>query len=180
MLAFHIIMIVKPKTINEKAFVQPGLFDDPVVLQSSTKLAETDTFIIETKKLIKELVAQNKSTQRSMSRYDIEKSIVEAYKSLSKAYGNKPDKQQQLHYKKVYDTLNWILFNPRNKKLHSGKKIRDHILKVVKGLNNKNANTARDLAQLWRNLLTASIHAAEGVAQKEFPIPAELPLQTSL
>ncbi len=145
---------------NEVRLIQPGLFDIP-----------EDANIVKIKDLIKDLTTENWLRKTSMSRFDIERSIVEAYKSLSKAYENKSD--EQLHYKKVSDTLTWILFNSKNKKLHPAKKIRDHILKTVQGIDNKDANTARYLAQLWRNLLTASIHAAKGVAQEEFPIQVE-------
>lgn len=163
-------------TVAERRFVQPELFDDPAVLQSSLKLTEIDTFITETKNLIKHLVAENRSPQRSMNRYDIERSVVDAYKSLSNASearykisDDKLDEQQQQHYKKMHAVLKQILFKGTNKKLilNTPRKIHDNILKAVQGLKE---TTARDMARLWRNLLSTSILAAKGVAQKEFPI----------
>lgn len=165
--------------VAETRFVQPELFDDPTILQSSLKLTEIDDSIAETKKLIKLLVIKNGSTERSMSRYDLQKSVVDAYKSLSTAYEaryeistDKLDEQQQQHYKKMHDVLRQILFKGPNKKLvlNTPRKIRDNILKAVQGLKE---TTARDMAILWRNLLSASILAAKGIAQKEFPIPTE-------
>jgi hypothetical protein len=71
---------------------------------------ETDGPIIELKELIKKLISENRSSERSRSRFNIETEVVNAYKSLSNAYG-KTNEQHKLHYKKVHDLLKWILFN---------------------------------------------------------------------
>ena len=165
--------------VAETRFVQPELFDDPAILQSSLKLTEIDASITETKELIQRLIAENRSPQRSMNRSEIQRSVVDAYKSLSTAYearyeisNDKLDEQRQHHYKKMYTILKQILFKGTNKNpvLNTPRKIRDNILKAVQGLKE---TTARDMAILWRNLLSTSILAAKGIAQKEFPIPAE-------
>lgn len=169
-------MKVLPKIIQERTHVQPGLFDSPADL----KLAEVDASIQETKGLIKELIAENSSEHRSRGRFDIEKSVVDAYKALSSSYklrhkitGDKADEQKQNHYREIHDNLKWILFRSRGWTLHSAREIRSNILEATREVNNETTSTARSMAQGWRNLLVASVLAAKGVSETEFPIPQE-------
>ncbi len=171
-------MKVLPKVIQERVLVQPGLFDSPVDL----KLAEVDISIEETKCLIKKLIAENCSEHRSKSRLDIEKSVVDAYKSLSTSYksrykitNDKNDEQKQFHYKEIHDNLKWILFKSRGGALHTAREIRNNIFEATRGVNNENTSIARNMAQVWRNLLVASVLAAKGISREEFPIPPEQP-----
>ena len=167
-------MKVLPKAIQERAYVQQDLFDDPADL----KLSGVDASIEETKGLIKELIAENCSEHRARNRFDIERSVIDAYKALNIAYksrykitGDKADEQKQNHYREIYDNLKWILFRSRGQTLHSAREIRNNILEATRGVNNENTSAARNMAQVWRNLLVASVLAAKGISENKFPIP---------
>ena len=135
---------------------------------SETALPQTDSIdsVPGIKSLIKKLVTENNSDKRSMSRFDLERSVVDLYKSLSKAYG------------KLHDKLRWILFKGRHKKpiLHTAREIRENIIEATKGVSNDKTITARNMAIGWRNLFKASILAAEGLAQEKISWPKDKPL----
>ena len=172
---------MKVERQSERMFVQRGLFDEPVALRTpiqspKTILPQADvSTTTKIKARIKKLIAENSSRKTSMGRFDIERSVVDLYKSLSEAYEKLGDKQHQLYYEKIHTILKWILFKGTNKKPipYTARKIRENIIKVTKGFDNDKVVTAKNMAMPWRNLLKASILAAEGLAQsnKEFPIP---------
>ena len=109
----------------------PGLFDDPAVPSSPkefkkiSSLPEIDASIVEIKQLIKNLVAENKTRATQISRFEIEKSVLEGYKFLEQAYrsrfkitSDELDNQYKNYYEELHNNLKRILFNSKTKKLN--------------------------------------------------------------
>lgn len=142
-------------------------------------VAGLNGFISATDHEIKNLIALNNLEPHErvqMSRFNIQRAVVAAYKYLGKAYelrhevtGNKNDKQSGFYYETLHEVLDSILFIKKHGRQHLRQpiEIRRKIEAAAQSIENRTKrNNIIQLVRKGSNLLKLSIYVSEQLAKQ--------------